>query len=269
MSMDEKIIANVFDLFITTKCTMNCKKCCAYIPFVQNSRHTPKEIVFREIKEFFHVFDYANRIEFIGGEPMMHPELTAIVEESVKYKEQYGFMRITTNCTIVPNDDFLRYIHDCGVYFDFVLDDYGVHSRAYPAVAEKLDAFGIPYKVYHYHGDEQYFNGWIDFGDHSDKNYTEQELIHVFSHCTAAVKNTFFATYDGKVHPCLYSLAGQYTGRLAPKPGEWIDLFDDAMTYEKKREIANNFLKAPFNACRYCNGFLSDSAERIQAAVQL
>jgi hypothetical protein len=198
----------------------------------------------------------------------MHPDLLEIIKYAVNFKSQFGFMRITTNCTIVPDDAFFLHIKDCGVYFDFVLDDYGPPSFAHSKVIEKMRQFGIPHKSYCYTGNNQYFNGWIDFGDHTDKCYNKVELEYIFTHCTAAKKNTFYAVFDGHVHQCLYSLAGQYTGRLAPKQGEWIDLFDESLTREQKREIAARFLKTPFNACRYCNGFLSDTAPRIPAGKQ-
>jgi hypothetical protein len=226
-------------------------------------------VVFREIKEFFNVFDYAGRIEFIGGEALMYPHLLDVVRYAVTFKERFGFLRITTNSTLVPRDDFLEYIRGCGVRFDFILDDYGAPSKAHAEIIEKMERFGVPYRVDCYHGDAVHFNGWIDFGDHSDKNYSDAELENVFSHCTAAQKNPFYAVFNGQVHPCVYSLAGQNTGRLKPKPGEWIDLFDESMTLRRKKEIAAGFLKTPFSACRHCNGFLTETAPRVPAGKQL
>ena len=270
MKDNNRIEANVFDLFITNRCTMNCKMCCAYVPHVKNAHHSDKDVVFREMKGFFEVFDYANRIEILGGEPLMHPDLLAIVKEATKYKEQFGDIRITTNCTIVPGDELLAYIKNCGVLFDFVLDDYGEISRHCRQVQDKIKEYNIPFRVDRYYGDEQeqYYSGWIDFGNNKCKNYSDDELLNVFNNCTAAKKNSFYATYDGQVHQCLYSLAGQYTGRLEPKPGEWIDLFDETLTREQKRSIASSFLKRPYNACRHCNGFLSETAKRFPAAIQ-
>ena len=266
--MVDRIVANVFDLCITTKCTLKCMNCVACIPYITNQKHSSKEVVFREIEEFFNVFDYAGRIEIIGGEPLLHPDLLEIVKKAVKYKSQYGFLRITTNCTIEPRDDLLEYIKNCGVHFDFILGDYGEPSIAYTSVKKKIDEYNIPNRTDKYHGNKPHFNGWIDFGDHSYKNYEELELAYIFTNCTAA-KHTFFATWEGNVHPCVHSLAGQTTGRLESKLGEWIDLFDESMTLEQKRVIAVDFLKKPLNACRYCNGFLSEIAPRIQAGKQL
>ncbi|MEA4896798.1 MAG: radical SAM protein [Christensenellaceae bacterium] len=265
--MGEKLTAKIFDFFITTKCTMNCELCAAAVPYNPNPCHTPKERAFREIKEFFQIWDFAERVEFIGGEPLMHPQILEIVEETLKYRDQFDRLRITTNATIVPKDDLLELARSCGKYFDFIVDDYGEHSKNLRPLIEKLERYAIPYRVDVYHGEDQRYNGWIHFGDYEEYGYSAEEVERVFCRCICP-KNAFTCVNDGKAFSCVYALSLFLVKGILPEKGEYIDLLDEAVTLEQKRETGMRFCTKPTKACRYCKGFDSESGQRYPAAKQ-
>ncbi|GHU44054.1 hypothetical protein FACS1894111_10690 [Clostridia bacterium] len=266
--MSERITAKIFDFFITTKCTMNCKLCAAAVPYNPKPRHTPKEIAFRELSEFFQIWDYAERVEFIGGEPLMHPDIYDIVKETMKYSNQFDRMRITTNATIVPSDELLSFIADCGKPFDFIVDDYGKHSKNLNRLVEKLETYGIEHRIDVYHGETQRFDGWVCFGDYTDLAYSEEEWHKVFERCIAP-KNAFTCVNDGKAFACCYAMSLYWVNGFLADDGSYVDLFDDGSSIEKKRETAANFNKQPLAACRCCHGFDSENGKRYPAAEQL
>ncbi len=53
------------------------------------------------------------------------------------------------------------------------------------------------------------------------------------------------------------------------KPDEYIDLFSNRQTLEKKQQIAAEFGKRPITACQYCNGFDVERSSRFPAGEQL
>lgn len=255
-----KIEAQIFDFFITQRCTMNCKLCAAAVPYVKNPVHTPKEVAFRELKEFFNVWDYAHRLEFIGGEPLMHPEITDIVKEALKYSDKFAKMRITTNATIVPSDELCDIASHCGKEFDFIVDDYGENSRNLEPLIRKLESYGIPYRVDVYHGKEQRFGGWIFFGDHTLIN-DDDGAAKAYESCICP-KNQFVCTNKGKAFSCVYAMGMNWVNGFHENDGSYIDLFDDSVSIEEKRKIAANFCKQPITACKYCHGFDSENSQR-------
>lgn len=258
--MSDRLIAKVFDFAITTRCTMSCRLCVAGIPYNKNPRHTPKDEAFREIEEFFRVWNFAERIEIIGGEPLMHPDIYEIIEEALKYPDCFGRFRVTTNSTIVPSDRLLELAASCDKPFDFIVDDYGEHSQNLVPLTKKLDEYRIPYRVDVYHGGNQNYGGWIDFGDRTDQGYTDQDLQAVFKKCLAP-KYPFTSVNDGKAFSCVFALSLYLsTGRL--KVGDYVDLFDDSISLEEKREIARGFHTIPIDACRYCRGFDNENGKR-------
>lgn len=267
--MSEKLTAKIFDFFITTKCTMNCKLCAAAVPYNQHPHHTPKDVAFREIKEFFKIWDFAERVEFIGGEPLMHPEIYEIIKETLKYHDQFDRLRITTNATIIPDDKLLALVRDCGKYFDFIVDDYGQYSKNLNGLVEKLKQYDIPHRIDVYHGDNQRYDGWIDFGNYTDRGYSEEKVKEVYHKCIAP-KNQFVCVNDGKVFPCCYGLSVFLTQGILPLENEYVDLFDDTVSRSEKRVTAGKFYDADlYSACRYCKGFDSTNAQRYSAAEQL
>lgn len=268
--MSDKIVCKNFDYFITSRCTLNCKLCSNYIPYIPHPFHTPKETAFREMKEFFQIWDYADRIELIGGEPLFHPEFFEILEESLKYESQFGKIRITTNGTIIPSEKIFSLIRETDKRIEFLVDDYGPQlSKNLPQIIAKCDEYDIPYRVDTYHGDSQYSNGWIYFGDcKTDLGYSDEKLAQVFHRCVVP-KEHFVMVNNGKAFYCDYPMAMyQVTGNL-PTNGGYIDLFDDSIPLEKKRDMARHLWEGPFSSCRYCTGFDIENAKRYPAAEQL
>ena len=255
-----KIIAKIFDFFITQRCTMNCKLCAAAVPYIHNPVHTPKEVAFKELKEFFRVWDYADRVEFIGGEPLTHPQLYEIVKESLKYQEKFGKLRITTNATIVPSDRLCDLAANCGKEFDFIVDDYGEYSKNLVPLLKQLEKYHIPFRVDTYHGENQRFGGWINFGDYTIIN-DEIEAKKTLKNCIAP-KNQFVCVNDGKAFSCCYAMCLYWIHHLFPDDGSCIDLFNSELPIEKKREIAAHFCEESIEACKYCRGFDATNSKR-------
>ncbi|KYZ76494.1 hypothetical protein AXX12_08660 [Anaerosporomusa subterranea] len=266
--MPERLTAKIFDFYITTKCTMNCELCAAAVPYNPRPCHTLKENAFREIKEFFRIWDFTERVEFIGGEPLMHPQILEIIEETLKYRNQFERLRITTNATIVPQDELLELARSCGKYFDFIVDDYGEHSKNLQPLVEKLEQYGIPYRVDVYHGENQRYDGWIHFGDYEDYGYSTKEVERIFQRCIAP-KNAFTCVNAGKAFSCVYAMSLFLAKGILPEKGEYIDLLDDTVSLAEKREIGTGFCTKPIKACHYCKGFDSENSERYPAAKQL
>ncbi|MCL5072727.1 MAG: hypothetical protein M1308_17815, partial [Actinobacteria bacterium] len=209
-----------------------------------------------------------DRVELLGGEPLLHPEIVEIVKEILKYKGRFDLIRITTNCTIVPSQELIEVINNSDCIFDFILDDYGKYSVNFKCIQELFDKNGIPYRTDVYHGENQRFEGWIHFGDFTFMDYTEEELENVKNNCIC-VSNAFRIIHRGKLYPCVYAFCGAILQKVPQLKDEYIDLFDETMKTEKKREIAQSLGTNPIEACKYCKGFDCVNSPRFPAAEQL
>jgi hypothetical protein len=237
------------------------------VPELPDNHHIPVSDYARQLSAFFKVYDYAKRLEYMGGEPLMHPDIIAIIEETLKYRNYFQDLRITTNGTIVPSDELCALIADCGVYFDFIVDDYGELSPKLPQVCERLKSYGIPYRIDKYCGEEQHFNGWVKLGDYEYIDYTDEQLLENHHNCVQ-IKDAFACYYEGKVFQCPYPLRFYIIKGVTPNKIDYIDLFDEETPISEKREIASGFYKTPMKACHCCNGFSEQKSARYPAAKQ-
>lgn len=265
--MSEKLVSRVLDFYITTRCTLNCKLCMTDVPNLPDRHHVPVESLCRQLDSFFKIWDYATRLEFMGGEPLMHPDIYDVIKETLRYQDKFQDLRIATNATIVPDDKVLELIASCGKFFDFVVDDYGALSKNIKALTERLEYYHIPFRIDRYTGENQHFNGWVKLGDYEYINYSDTELLAQYRECVQ-VKDAFAIVYEGKVFQCPYPLRFYLIKGILPEKTEYVDLYDDTLTIAEKREIAAGFYQVPTKACHCCFGFSEKKAKRYPAAEQ-
>ena len=265
--MKNELVSRVLDFYITTHCTLNCELCMTDIPHIKDKHHVPLDSLMHQLEKFFQIWDSAMRLEYMGGEPLVHPELYDIIKETLRFKDQFRDLRIATNATVVPDDRVLELIADCGKFFDFVVDDYGPLSNRMKDLTERLEYYKIPYRIDCYTGEDQHFNGWVKLGNYEYIDYGDTELLEQYRDCVQ-VKDEFAIVYEGKVFQCPYPLRFFILKNVVPERNEFIDLYDDTLSIAEKREIAAGFYKTPTKACHCCFGFSEKKAQRYPAAVQ-
>jgi len=237
------------------------------VPNITDKHHVPVDSLSKQLDAFFNIWDYAMRLEFMGGEPLMHPDIYDIVKDALRHKDSFRDLRIATNATIVPDDDLLELIASCGKFFDFVVDDYGPLSRNIKALIERLKFYKIPYRIDLYTGENQHFNGWVKLGDYKYIDYADDVLLAQYKECVQ-VKDEFAIVYEGKVFQCPYPLRFFILKGVLPDITEYIDLYDNSLSRDEKRAIAAGFYKTPTKACHCCYGFSETKSKRYPAAEQ-
>lgn len=266
--MNGQLPAQTIDFCITDYCTLNCKSCIVGIPYVQKKHHVLPEEMDYQLQEIFKIWDTCVRLNLVGGEALLHPNIYEIVKTSLKYQNQFQSMRITTNGTIVLKDELLKLLSECGKPFDFVISNYGMLSKNLSALVKQLRSYQIPYRIDNYTGDDQYYGGWVDLGDYQRIERSGGELKETYQGC-CQVKTRFLSIYHGKVLQCVRAHRLLAVEGILPGKEDYIDLYDASLPIEKKREIASHFFQNPTETCEYCLGFNDKTAKRFPAARQL
>jgi len=277
---------NAFTFFITSKCTLRCKKCVASIPYASNSYHVPKHQIFQEIRKTADLFSImlkqtnAEKCEtlhadLIGGEALLHPDLVEITQELCKYAYIFNEFRIVTNGTLIPKNDFFDLVCDInksGVKFSFIVDNYGKVSSKFDKLINILNVREIPYRINDYVGENTHYNGWVDVGNYDEPIHSYNDAKQLFNN--GCIHKTFIClpVWNGRIYPCPYMLGGELRETLKVPKGEFLDLFNDNESIEKKVDwlslhwVIND---EPLCGCFYCNGFGLPNQERFPAAEQL
>ena len=227
-----------------------------------------KTRIFDDIKGAFQIYDRIQWLQFVGGELFMHPDMHEILEEAIRYKDQFDKIILMSNGTIIPNEKTLKILEEHAELFEIQLSDYGNLSYKIREIETAFDQRKIPYVTKVFFGNIQHYGGWVDSGDFVDRGYTDIELKRVFESCwQISMKNLHL--YNGKLHNCIRSLFALDLGMIDIPRDEYIDLQDDTMSLEEKKGIAEKFNTRPLTACKVCNGFDSQNSKRYPAAEQV
>ncbi|GHV28375.1 hypothetical protein FACS1894167_05190 [Synergistales bacterium] len=270
------VSVNYMILTINTVCNLNCKLCATGIPFVHGTNY-PVEEVLQYALRAMELIDHVGHFDLCGGETLLHPKIHEIVKETAKLlRGKCDELRILTNGTIIPNDQTIDSIHETtasGMGFLFLIDNYALPGTKIGEVTKKLTAAGIPYRENVYTGDKQFSDGWVDYKfDESVptvKHDTESAARETFRDCYFSRVN-MWEIGRGKLLPCCYLFTRDLMGQFLAEPGEYVDLFDDTMPIEKKREIirSGGTRGVHYGACKYCCG-LGKNTPRFSAAEQM
>lgn len=263
--MTEKLKASIGVFWINTICTLKCKKCITLTPYHRKPMNFPKENIFLEIDKFFEIYECIDHFDIEGGESLLHPDLNEILEKALTYKARFNRLHVLTNGTLLPSQKLVDVCKKNDIFF--IIDDYGddlsVKKEELMQVLEEND---IPYRVDIYHGENQYYGGWVDFGDMQYKNYSDEEIKNVFSNCRQAICNAPYIK-NGKIFLCSIQAAGVEYIPLVE--GEYVDLVNENIPLSQRIEIAKVFGEKPLGSCKYCMGFNVNAGKRYAAAEQL
>ena len=256
----EKTRVKNLEIHITTHCTLNCRLCANGIKYVKSQEHFPFEKLCNEIDLMFQLVDYTDKLEIMGGEPLLHPDLPEIIEKVLEYSPQIGILRLPTNGTIIPSpnviDTFLKNKKNV-CKMEFLISHYGNLSYKAEQIIKLCKENEIYCRVDIYHGNDMYYGGWIDFGTDCNRlPKTTEETLLLFSNCACA-KHGYAMFVKGKLYPCSASVLRLRSGLDKNIPG-LIDLFDDA-PMESKRKQLMKYADNPYYVCQYCDGMNENS----------
>lgn len=255
-------------VIVTLKCTLNCKLCCNCATLYKNPPILDKQLIFDDLKSIFEIYDRIEWLQFVGGELFLHPAMGEIIEESFKYDAQFDRIILMTNGTIVPSAETLEILKRHRDKIEVQISDYGTLSYKLTELVEVFEKMSIQHVVKKFYGDIQHYGGWVDCGDFNDRQYSAEEVRHVFESCWQIGMKNLHA-YNGQLHNCIRSLFATDLGMQETPSDEYIDLRDPNTSVEDKKAIAALFNTRPLSACHLCNGFNTETSERHPAAEQV
>lgn len=256
---------------VTSKCTLKCKLCLAYIPYY--NKH--EDITFAEsekiLKRYFEIVDYTGSFTLTGGEPLMNkylPQITNLLYTS--YLKQFGKLVIVTNGTLIPKTEILRQCARFGNDVLFVISNYGpILSKNLEQITSILGEFFIPYRIDDYYNIENYKNGgWLDYRDHSLKHTTNVEVKKQAHDCFFR-QGKYYEINQGQLHLCSRSFYRMMKGIIPYNEEQYIDLLNPSQSISEDRKKILLMDNLDFlDSCAYCDGNRPDSP-RYKPAEQL
>lgn len=229
---------------ITTKCSLKCKYCVAYMNSYPDDRkrHISLEQIEKDIDSIFDNVDAVGAITIQGGEPFLHPDIDKIVAKILE-KKNLGIVSIATNGIFKISEDKLGVFKDnrLNVAFSGYYDALSpAQLDVYYQNVEMMKRNGVPHTV------GVKVPEWIIPPSLWDKAPTEEWLLKRKANCVFPER--CMQVMDGKLYPCLYSISLHGVG-VADYPMDYVNLVGDRLP-----DRIRQFIDAPYYmSCRHCD----------------
>ena len=225
-------------------CTLKCKNCCECVPYFEKEKRNfvSSEEVIRDIKKLSASSKFLTLLEFVGGEPFLHPELAIILKSCLSIRN-IGVIHIFTNGTVIPSDRLCEVLSDKKI--SVYLSNY--QASLEPCLKERCDSTEKKLKEYGI----QFFRGkkesWSDFRSFRFIEKTEEQLTQGFSDCFLHNCNRL---YKGRLFVCPHQYAGLTLGELTTD-NETINIHEYSKIELEAKLVQFRSLRY-IDACRHC-----------------
>ncbi len=231
-------------LMITDKCSLNCINCDGYIPFHKAPQTDTVEMIIQSYEKVIDVCGEIETIDILGGEPLVHPDISQIVEYFVK-DDRCGRVIIISNGTIVPDNKLTYALKSSKCTLR--ISDYGMYSRKKQEIVKLCIKENIRYEITNY----QY---WDKIPLIQETNESAEELDAKFDACTT---NTFYIKH-GKIFHCTFvaGLSGLGENLIPDFEKNYVDLLQEDSGLRLKIAAFARQLheRKHLDACKYCPG---------------
>lgn len=248
----KKVFLHLAQISLTERCTLKCEKCAHACHLVDiRSNDMELEEVYDSLDTFFSKVDFIKEFVLIGGEPLLYAELDkAIKYVGERYREKIGVFSITTNATIVPNDQVLEQSRKYDVWFR--ISNYSVQipkmAIAQEKLIQKLKERSVEYIL------EKPEHLWRDYGfDSVDHGNDEKKLMSVFDGCKTVCREI----RKNKFYYCVSARAVSENANKNIGQTDYLDfnkLSPKSYLYEILEFNLGFSEKGYLDMCRYCHG---------------
>ena len=235
-------IGTIF-LLITTRCTLKCKECTAYIPYLTKCADMEKATIFKMIKYLADAIDLIPNLNLQGGEPLLHPDLAEIINYALEFNN-IRQVSIVSNGTIIPPEEVIKACQNHRILYR--ISNYGSLSNKLDQIVEICRNRNIRCEITNY----PYWNQVTLPCFYSDSDSVLRDKAINCPLCMAAY-GTLLATCQFTLHTIRLGVLPQYKD-------SYLDIDNYSSTHEFRialEEYIQRFKSGQwFETCRYCSG---------------
>jgi len=233
------------ELMITEKCMLSCKNCCLFIPYYIEPEHMHVEDAIANIDAFFKQIDYTFHFRLLGGEPLLHPGLSEIVNHvGNRYASKIDYFDIATNAMILPKPELLEYAKKYQIVFS--ISDYSNTKKT------RIDDFIslLNKNEIRYQKDDN--NSWLDLGFFNwQKRGSDEEAVHKFDRCG----NLWRTIYDEKLYYCNIASSASRAHLFKDYEANYLDLRHPINPIEMLEFNWGFSDEGCEHLCNFCDGY--------------
>ena len=243
---EAKLVLGCFDIPVTTKCTLRCINCSSLMPYYNVTKNFDIERLIKDVKNVIEIVDYIPRINVLGGEPFIHPELHKLLR-ILNNSDKVEKVRIITNGTVIPHNELiLQELRNPKMQVRISHYTLG-HIDAQKFALYLLDkSITFTFKEF---GDNEF--QWYDFGDFQKRCRSHSELQIQKECCDVE----WFSLLNGKLYCCPRAAHAADANLIPDDVNNYCVIRDESKSNTQMRASLYEFImnQSFHDACDYCN----------------
>lgn len=239
----DKLYLSYCVLCITSRCTLKCKNCAAFITKYKEKQDYSLTYVKDNFCKILEAVDGITELELMGGEPFICAEFDEILSWCIE-QEKIRAIKIVTNGSVFPGEETWRLLENAKV--KLVVDDYGKFSRYFDRIVDEALKRNV-------RCEKQRLQTWYQIEPIVRHNFSEDRLNQIFATCNF---RTCIGMTNGRFYRC--NVAGHMNtiGLLMDSESDYVQLQGKEWDRHTLRAELKTFLsKEHIQACDYCNLF--------------
>jgi len=234
-----------FEIYPTHNCNLNCKSCGTFSPLVKDSMFLDIEILERDLERVSYLTNgYLRWIRICGGEPLLHPKITDILDLMRKYFSKTPRIELLTNAILLPVQSDIFWGKCKNNNIEINISHYPIKID-YDYIMEKGRQYGLNVHYDNYNSTpKKMFKLILDLEG-------SQDIAKSFARCWEA--NSCTTLMDGKLYTCslipnVKHFNNYFKANLKVKESDYLDIHSET-SYDQILD----FLSSAPQFCRYCD----------------
>ena len=236
-----------FEVHLVEHCNLKCQ-CCDNYSSIAEEEYT-NEIIFRnDMERMSQLFPEVKVIRLLGGEPLLHPNITFFLKVARRYFTD-AEIRVTTNATLLSkmHEDFWKTCYDNKIIIEYTYYPIPMKRKFHKELGRKYYVVLTPaFDEYftEFKQNKTSYRFTVSGTKDKDINYNWQNCPRRNWGCIS-LKN-------GKLYPCTCVPNIYHFNKFFHKNLEVTEQ-DSINIYTHNADEINEFLQHPIPFCGYCN----------------
>ena len=248
---------------LTTVCTLKCKHCSNFIPYLKPKEHSKIKLddFKTQLSNLTNAVRKVKNLILLGGEPLTIPNLYEYVEIAAKNKK-IERLWIVTNGTLLINDKLKKTLSKYRNKITVWVSNYSKNEE----LKDKLKHTELLKQIKALKLDYDYVKD-LSWGYTSPyKTEKVRENSELYFECCG---NHCVSVFEGKLYVCPRAGIFDKKGIYIPQENEVIDLNTETNVKVLKKKLKDFYSRNTFTACNYCTVLEDRMLETIMPAIQL
>jgi organic radical activating enzyme len=251
------LLVNTLLIVPTSKCTLRCKECIAYVPYWLSRCNYDKFQTINLVKKLIDLGYEINNVCIAGGEPLLHPELPSIVSIVCDF-ERVGTVTIITNGTLSVKPELLSVLVKNRKKILVRVSNYGTVSRKAEEIIQLLLENGIQIA-------ELIAEKWFKTHAIRDLKLSDNKLAAGYLGCPCTRNAGVIYSVGNRYYPCGFCYAFDNLGHELQE-SEFIHIDDPNFAAKLEKLFKRDVF---FETCRFCQKAFNENRISVPVAEQL